>query len=339
VTEPASRRRRTSQLDEVDRAILHALSVDARARNRTLAAELGLSEATIAVRIRALESRRVLGVSVVFDWVAAGFAVDLRLYVSVEGRPVSQVASDLAATRHVRWVMLVFGSCDIVLHVQVPDRGPSLEAVLDAVGAVPGVRATRCEVSLETLKYQVEFARVPVAASELHFPSPVVELDDLDLAIIESLLQRGRQSNRAIARHLGASDGTVRSRLRRLEEAGLLRVCALTDPYRTGHVSAWAYIGIDVTGSELHRVAAALAALPEVLILTVSAGRFPLVALVVAEHRRALTELAITRLRSIEGVRHTETSEIVRTAKLDYRWVRLLPTDGGSARIGPVTSH
>jgi DNA-binding Lrp family transcriptional regulator len=314
----------TRDLDDVDRSIIRELTADARVRTRALTARVGLTEATISARIKSLQDRRILGVSAIFDWTAAGYSVDLRLSITVEGRPVTAVAEDLSAIRYVRWVMLVLGEYDIVLHVQLPDRDASLESLLSAVNRVDGVRRLTAEINLEMLKYQVQFARVPIAPSEPDFPSPTVDLDALDRAIVESLVAEGRQSNRAIARHIGTSDGTVRMRVRRLEEAGLLRVCALTDPYRTGQVNAWAYLGLDVDLARLRGVATQLMAMPEVLILTVSSGQHPLVALVAAEQRSALTDIVMQRVRALNGVRRTDTSEIVRTVKLDYRWARFL---------------
>ena len=271
-----------------------------------------------------MQERRILGISAIFDWEAAGYKWDVRLYVDVEGRPITEVAERLASLPSVRWVMLVFGIADIVVHAQLSDRDASVDFLTREVAATDGVRRVAVDVNLEVLKYAINFARVPVPRSALEFPAPVVELDELDYSIIEAVVADGRQSNREIARQLGTSDGTVRIRLRRLEEAGLMRISGQTDPYVTGEVAAWAYVGIDVYGTSLREVGAALVAMPEILILTVSSGRHDLVALVVASHRSVLIDVILGDIRAIEGVRATDTSEIIRTVKLDYQWARLL---------------
>jgi Lrp/AsnC family transcriptional regulator for asnA, asnC and gidA len=103
----------------------------------------------------------------------------------------------------------------------------------------------------------------------------------------------------------------------------MMRISGQTNPYRSGNGAAWAYIGIDVYGDRLRHVAAELTAMREVLILKVTSGPHDLVALVVASPRTVLADVVLGKIRSINGVRTTETSEIVRVVKLDYQWARL----------------
>ena len=53
-------------------------------------------------------------------------------------------------------------------------------------------------------------------------------LDALDHAILALLSQDARISNRRIAAEVGVSEGTVRLRMQRLEDAGIMRVTAVT---------------------------------------------------------------------------------------------------------------
>jgi DNA-binding Lrp family transcriptional regulator len=311
-------------LDDADRRIIDALVTDGRMSNRSLASLAGLTEATVAARIRNLQGRRILGISAIFDWAAAGYAWDLRLAIEVEGRPVVEVADHLATLNGVHWVMLVFGRADIVVHAQLPNRAASIEFLTAEVAHVAGVRSVITDVNLETLKYEINFARVPIAPTALEFPDPVVSLDAMDHAIIASLIADGRQSNREIARHAATSEGTVRLRLRRLTEAGMLRICGQSDPYLTGRVGAWAYIGIDVSGGNVRDVAAALLAMPEILVLNLASGRHDISAFAVASDRSELVDVILGRIQAHPSVRSTETAEVIRTVKLDYHWARLL---------------
>ena len=58
--------------------------------------------------------------------------------------------------------------------------------------------------------------------------SDLISLDELDYAIINLLREDGRLPYRAIARELGLTEATVRSRVKRLEESGSMRVVAVT---------------------------------------------------------------------------------------------------------------
>lgn len=57
-----------------------------------------------------------------------------------------------------------------------------------------------------------------------------IPLDDVDEAILRELQVDGRRAYREIARTVGVSEGTVRTRVKRLREAGLLRILAFVDP-------------------------------------------------------------------------------------------------------------
>ena len=103
----------------------------------------------------------------------------------------------------------------------------------------------------------------------------------------------------------------------------MMRICAQTDPYLTGRVGAWAYVGLEIAGANVDDVATKLVAMPEVLILTISTGRHTLQAFVVGRHRSELVDTILGEIRGLRGVKSTETAEIIRTVKLDYQWARL----------------
>ena len=68
------------------------------------------------------------------------------------------------------------------------------------------------------------------------------EFDATDHAILRELQEDGRRSFRAIARRVGVSEGTVRTRVRRIEDAGP-SILAFVDPSRLGHSVAGRRIG------------------------------------------------------------------------------------------------
>ena len=55
-------------------------------------------------------------------------------------------------------------------------------------------------------------------------------VDTVDRRIVSVLNAEGRINNNEIAAKLGISEGTVRNRIRKLTEAGLLRVAGLINP-------------------------------------------------------------------------------------------------------------
>ncbi len=320
---PRPPRRSRADLEVADRRIIELLGGNGRLSNRALAGATGLTEATVAARIRALSARHVLGVTAVLDWQAAGYEWDIWVEVEVAGRSLAATGADLAALDAVHSVQVTFGPVDLLVHALLPTRRDAVRFVADVVGAVPGVGGVRPSVTLDTVKYSVGHARVPVPPEALSCPAPVVPLDGLDEAVIAALVGDGRRSNREIARALEVSEGTVRARLGRMERAGLLRIVGQSDPYLAGTVSAWAYTMVTVEGGRTRAVAERVAALPEADIVAIVAGRHDVLVLLAAESRAQLLDL-VAGVRSVGGVRATQTWEVVQTLGLKLHWARLL---------------
>jgi len=313
-----------SDLDNADRRLIQLLTDDGRMNNRSLAAEIGLSEPTVAARLRSLNERHFLGVTASLDWVAAGYLWDAYLEIRVEGRSVKGVSIDLAKVEGVHHVNVVFGPFELLVHVLLGDATEAIGIIADRIGSIPGVQSVRPNVTLETIKFETKHARLPIRPIPLRFPQPVVDLDETDRALIDLLIGDGRRSNREAARLLGISEGTIRLRLRRLEDAGLLRITARSDPYLTGEVNAWAAMGIDAESGATREVARSLAALSETAFVSIVAGSHDIFTAVAVATRERLDELVLEEIRALPGVRATSTWEIVATQSFHYQWARLL---------------
>ena len=59
-------------------------------------------------------------------------------------------------------------------------------------------------------------------------------LDDLDKRILAHLQQEGRMTFVTLAAYLGVSEGTIRKRVKRLEEHGVMKTMGVTDPLKMG---------------------------------------------------------------------------------------------------------
>ena len=119
-------------------------------------------------------------------------------------------------------------------------------------------------------------------------PSSIDPLSELDHDLIEVLAENGRQSNRQIARQLDVSEGTIRTRLRRLEEAKLVRVVAVTNRAALDEIGSIALIGVRVNGPLADEVATCLAAQPEAYMVNVTVGAYDVMLSVVTRSRDEL---------------------------------------------------
>jgi Lrp/AsnC family transcriptional regulator for asnA, asnC and gidA len=145
------------------------------------------------------------------------------------------------------------------------------------------------------------------------------EVSALDKRIIEHLQQDGRRPFTQIAADLGVSEAAVRARTNRLVERGILQVVGVTDPLKLGFQQQ-AMIGVRCESNKLLEVAEAVSAFPEVDYVVITAGTFDLLIEVVCENNEALLQFLADRLRTVDGVRDTETFVYLRMVKQTYQW-------------------
>ena len=143
-------------------------------------------------------------------------------------------------------------------------------------------------------------------------------LDSVAKGIIEQLQQDGRRSYASIAKAVGLSEAAVRQRVQRLLDAGVVQIVAVTDPLQVGF-ERQALIGINIQG-DVTAVADALAEIPEVDYVVITAGSFDLIAEVVCEDDDHLFDLLSSRIRIIDGITGTETFVYLKLRKQLYNW-------------------
>jgi len=145
-----------------------------------------------------------------------------------------------------------------------------------------------------------------------------VVLDDASKAIIEQLQEDGRRPYATIGRAVGLSEAAVRQRVQRLLEVGVMQIVAVTDPLQVGFPRQ-AMIGVRVDGP-IEAVADAMAEIPEVDYVVITAGSFDVLVEVVCEDDDHLLELVSQRIRGVPGVRETESFVYLKLRKQLYNW-------------------
>jgi Lrp/AsnC family transcriptional regulator, regulator for asnA, asnC and gidA len=143
-------------------------------------------------------------------------------------------------------------------------------------------------------------------------------LDEPGKAIVRQLQQDGRRSYTAIAAAVGLSEAAVRARVKGLVESGTVKIVAITDPLQLGF-GMMAMAGISVSG-DTRAVADALAAIDEVDYVVLTSGRFDIMIEVICRDNEHLLELLNERVRTVDGVRETETFVSLRVHKETYNW-------------------
>jgi Lrp/AsnC family transcriptional regulator for asnA, asnC and gidA len=145
------------------------------------------------------------------------------------------------------------------------------------------------------------------------------EISPLDKEILEHLQADGRRPFTQIAAELGVSEAAVRARTNRLIERGVLQIVGVTDPLKLGY-DQMAMVGVRCEGDQVLVAAEAIAALPEVIYVVVTAGAYDLLVEAVCEDNEALLRFLTEKLRKVPGVQATETFVYLRIVKQAYEW-------------------
>nr|WP_093312938.1 Lrp/AsnC family transcriptional regulator [Sphingomonas jatrophae] len=151
-------------------------------------------------------------------------------------------------------------------------------------------------------------------------------LDEHDEAIIELLREDGRMPLQDIAARVNLNDATVRSRIRRLEQSGSIRIVARLDLAARGFPYT-ALIGLKVRGRTLEEVGGDLLKLPQVISILSVIGRYDLEIQVIGSSLDELGEQLNGVIRAIDGVVAVESALALKIHKYVQPWGRFDETD------------
>ncbi len=144
------------------------------------------------------------------------------------------------------------------------------------------------------------------------------QLDSLDRMILNVLQEDGRASYSEIARRLKVPESTVRLRVKKLVDRGVIRkFAALINPFKAGY-SIVAFIAVDVEPSRVKKAAEELEKLPEVDVLGIATGAHDILMQVTVRDLHELENFLIEKLGKVEGIRSTETSILTSVRKWGY---------------------
>ncbi len=140
-----------TDMDAVDRQLLHSLRANARATYADLARQVGLSAPAVHERVGKLEAAGIItGYHATVAPAAVGLDVTALVGVFESDQNAEQdVARALALMPEIEDCWFVAGEESFLLKVRVADM-PALEHAIAAISRLPGVSRTRTTVVLST---------------------------------------------------------------------------------------------------------------------------------------------------------------------------------------------
>lgn len=351
-----------SAIDDMDRALVHALQLAPRASWELLGPVLGARPDTLARRWERLTGAGEAWLS------GIGLRTGVRLpsmawvEVTCAAGTSPSVGAALVADPHTLGVEHITGGRDLLVFVALPDLPALYRYLSSRVQLIPGVIGTRTSMvtavhyapdrwrldqltpgqidMLTGLTRRSAHATAPAAG-------PVAPLQYEDRPLVRALASDARRSVASLAREFEMSESTVRRRLTRLEVGQSLRYsCALASGLSGWPVSAtlWA----EAAEYELADCAAAAAGLRETRTCMSVSGPWNFMISVRLRTVEDLSRYTADLTRRLPGLRvrdsavalHVRKSEAQELGPHGHRLRTVVPdiwSDPVPARSGPAT--
>lgn len=132
-----------------------------------------------------------------------------------------------------------------------------------------------------------------------------MKLDETTIAIIR-LMKDGRVPFKKIADTLSFTEGTIRSRVKKIQEEGILEITGLVDPEAVPGQSV-VLIGVNLNTMELVKKAEEISKLKGVISACVVTGRYDLFITVTLTKEYGLLEFYTEEMTKVSDVRSVET--------------------------------
>ena len=139
-------------IDEIDQKIIDALQVDGRRPFTKLAAELGISEASVRQRVSNLINTRVMQIVAVTNPVKLGYNLASMIGIRVAGDKLFEVAEKIAAFDEIIYLIICAGSFDMLAEVVCQDNDHFLRFLTEKLYKVEGVQQTETFTYLRVCK-------------------------------------------------------------------------------------------------------------------------------------------------------------------------------------------
>jgi Lrp/AsnC family transcriptional regulator of lysine biosynthesis len=131
-------------------------------------------------------------------------------------------------------------------------------------------------------------------------------MDDIDIAIINTLRQDARTPFLQISKHLKVSEGTIRKRVKDLVEAKIIKKFTIETTEEV-----FAIVGVETeTKTETKKIVEKIKSYGVDSLYEVT-GRFDIICIVPSHNMEKINDV-LERIRTTQGVLHTETFTVLK---------------------------
>lgn len=141
-----------SAIDEIDQRIIEELQQDGRRPFTKIAAEVGISEASVRQRVSNLVNTQVIQIVAVTNPVKLGYSLASMIGIRVSGERLLEAAQEISAFDEVIYLILCTGRFDILAEIVCRDNDHLLNFLTEKLYKVQGVQQAETFMYLRVCK-------------------------------------------------------------------------------------------------------------------------------------------------------------------------------------------
>ncbi len=143
------------EIDDVDRKILGALQKDARNSFKKIGREIGVSEATVFVRVKKLRDKGVLrGFKAIVDPSTIGKSLTAIMLIRAQPKSLPGMLDALKKLEDIYEIYDVTGQYYSIIKIRTGST-EQLSKIIDEIGTIEGVAGTETIIVLRTVKEEI----------------------------------------------------------------------------------------------------------------------------------------------------------------------------------------
>lgn len=298
-------------LDELDMTLIRELDKDARVSNLSLARRLGAANSTVRRRLNRLIDLGVITIATTPAYRALGYTTVLILAVNAPPGTLNTLTRQLASANSIKYIWITTGRYDLVALAFYRNPEEYIRLFPEEIGTIPGNVRIQPMLLVKSSWSHLTDNDADVADSHLCFT-----LTELDIAIIKRLEKTPRASAKELAKDIGISISSVRTRLRKLTTQGIIRVRCIRTPAAFGYPLNGITL-IQVQPSSLKTLSDDLNVYTSVNEITLTLGEFNCIVWTSFQNIEQMSDFLVEDLGNMPGVEHFENLIILKVPKGD----------------------
>jgi Lrp/AsnC family transcriptional regulator for asnA, asnC and gidA len=141
-----------NSIDEIDQRIIEALQMDGRRPFTKIAADLGISEASVRQRVVNLINNQVMQIVAITNPIKLGFSLASMIGIRVSGDRLLEAAQEISTFDEVIYLIICTGSFDLLAEIVCRDNDHLLSFLTEKLYKVRGVQQAETFMYLRVCK-------------------------------------------------------------------------------------------------------------------------------------------------------------------------------------------